>query len=118
MPYREQKVAEAIKHAVAEIILEELGDPKLGFITITAAVISADYKKATIYFSSIGDENQQAESLKHLNRAAGFIKSRIKDKVVLRYIPEIVFEIDTLLQEEQRIGKVIDELNKNQTTEK
>lgn len=118
MPYREQKVAEAIKHAVAEIILEELGDPKLGFITITAAVISADYKKATIYFSSIGDENEQGESLKHLNRAAGFIKSRIKDKVVLRYIPEIVFEIDTLLQEEQRIGKMIDELNKNQTSEK
>jgi len=118
MPYREQKVSEAIKHAVAEIILEDMGNPRLGFVTITAAMISADYKKATVYFTLIGDEDQQAETLRQLTKAANVIKNRLRDKVTLRYLPDLVFEIDTLLKEEQRIGKVIDELKKPQTSEK
>lgn len=115
MLYREQKVAEAIKHAVALIILEDLADPKLGFVTITRAKISNDYKKATIYFSVMESddegESQQVETLQRLNHAANFVRAQLKHRVVLRYIPEIIFEIDRLLQEEEKIGKVIDELN-------
>jgi len=118
MPYREQKVAEAIKSAVAEIILEDLADPKLGFVTITAARISNDYKKATLYFTAFGENVKQEEVLEHLNHAANFIRSHLKEKVILRYLPELTFEIDRLLEEEQKIGKVLDELNKLQETNK
>jgi len=114
MPYREQKVTEAIKVAVAQIILEDVADEKLGFITITNAKISKDLKQITIFFSTMGDDAQQQESLKRLNHAAGFIKSRLKDKVMLRYTPVLSFEIDRLLEQEQRIGKVLEELNKEQ----
>jgi ribosome-binding factor A len=116
MLYRGQKIAEAIKNAVAEIILEDLADPKLGFVTINAVKISNDYKKATLYFTAFGDVNQE-EVLKHLNHAANFIKSHLKEKVVLRYLPELVFEIDLLSKEEQKIGKVLDELKKSQNNE-
>lgn len=112
MAYREQKVTSAIKDAVAQIILEDICDPKLGFVTITAAKMTKDYKKITVFFSTMGDATQQAESLKRLNHAAGYIKNRLKEKVSLRYTPELFFEIDTLLEAEQRIGKVLDELNK------
>ncbi|MBS4015230.1 MAG: 30S ribosome-binding factor RbfA [Candidatus Latescibacteria bacterium] len=114
MPYRTEKVAEAIKSAVAEIIVEELADPKLGFVSITAIKLANDYKQATLYFSSFGENIEQEVVMNHLNHAAKFIKNRLKDKVVLRYIPELVFEIDRLLQEEQKIGKVLDDLKKSQ----
>jgi ribosome-binding factor A len=112
MPYREQKVAEAIKHTVAEIILKDLADPKLGFVTINAVKLANDYKKATLYFTAFGDNAKQEEVLKHLNHAANFIKSHLKEKVALRYVPELTFEIDRLLEEEQKIGKILDEINK------
>jgi ribosome-binding factor A len=114
MTYRIQKITEAIKSAVAEIIVEELADPKLGFVSITAVKLTNDYKHATLYFSAFGDNIEQEVVLQHLNHAANFIKNRLKDKVVLRYIPELVFEIDRLLQEEQKIGKVLDDLKKSQ----
>jgi len=56
--------------------------------------------------------------LEHLNHAANFIRSHLKEKVILRYLPELTFEIDRLLEEEQKIGKVLDELNKLQETNK
>jgi ribosome-binding factor A len=114
MPYRLQKVAEAIKSAVAEIILEDLADPKLGFVSINAVTLTNDYKKATVFFTAFGEKIDQQVVLSHLNHAANFIKHRLKDKVVLRYQPELVFEIDRLLLEEQKIGKVLDELKKSQ----
>ncbi len=114
MPYREQKVAEAIKSAVAEIILEELADPKLGFVSINGVRLVDNYKQAKIYFTAFGDNIDQEVVLTHLNRASNFIRNRLKDKVVLRYLPELVFEIDRLLQEEQKIGKMLDELKKSQ----
>ena len=114
MPYREQKVTEAIKAAVAQIILEDIADPKLGFVTITSAKMTKDYKKIIIFFSVMGDAAQQEESEKRLNHAAGFIRNHLKGKVIVRYIPELSFEIDRLLEQEQRIGKVLDELNKPQ----
>ncbi|MEO0084370.1 MAG: 30S ribosome-binding factor RbfA [candidate division WOR-3 bacterium] len=115
MPYREQKLTEAIKDAVAEIILEDLVDPNLGLVTITAAKLTKDYKKITIYFSALGNNEQKVRSLKSLNRAANFIQGHLKNKVKLRYTPKLVFEIDHLLEQEQRIGKVIDELHKSET---
>ena len=117
MPYREQKVTEAIKGAVAQIILEDIADPRLGFVTITGAKMTKDYKKIIIFFSVMGDAAQQEESVKRLNHAAGFIRNHLKDKVTLRYIPELSFEIDRLLEEEQKIGKVIDELMKKPTSQ-
>lgn len=117
MPYRGQKIAEAIKNAVAEIILEDLADPKLGFVTITATKISNDYKKAILYFTTFGEGVEKKEILQHLNHAANFIRSHLKQKVTLRYLPELVFEIDTLLEEEQKIGRLLDTLNKSENPE-
>ncbi len=112
MPYREKKVANAIKDAVAQIVLHDLADPNIGFVTITGAKISSDYKKAFIYFSVIGDEARQQETLRRLNHAAGYVRHLLKQKVILRTMPEIHFEIDTLLQAEQRIGLILDDLSK------
>ena len=116
MPYRLHKVAEAIKNAVAEIIVEDIADPKLGFVSITAVKLTNDYKHATLYFSAFGENVKQEVVLNHLNRAANFIKNRLKDKVVLRYLPELVFDIDRLLQEERKIGEILNELNKPSET--
>ncbi|MEO0091857.1 MAG: 30S ribosome-binding factor RbfA [candidate division WOR-3 bacterium] len=117
MPYRERKVANVIKDAVAQIVLQELADPNIGFVTITGAKITSDYKKAFIYFSVIGDEEKQQETLRRLNHAAGYVRHLLKQKVILKTMPEIHFEIDTLLQAEQKIGSILDDLHKKSDSE-
>lgn len=110
MPYREQKIAEAIKSAVGEIILEDLADPNLGFVSITAIKLANDYKQATLYFTAFGEKADLQIILSHLNHAKNFIKQRLKYKVKLRYLPELTFEIDHLIETERKIGTMLDQL--------
>lgn len=111
MSFRNKRVAAVIKEAIAKIILYELQDPNFGFISVTQTTISPDLKNATIYFSILGDTDQQNRTMDHLNRAKGRIRHRLAEQVTLRYLPELTFELDKLLLEERKIGKILDSLH-------
>ena len=111
MQHRQKRIADAIKDAVAEIILEELSDPKIGFVTVTRANVSKDLKNATIYLSIMGDTKKQAEGLKRLDHARNFIRYHLARRVKLRYLPELRFARDEILDQEKRVGDILDHLN-------
>ncbi|MEO0114044.1 MAG: 30S ribosome-binding factor RbfA [candidate division WOR-3 bacterium] len=113
MSYRNRRIAKIIKEAVANILLKDLQDPNFGFVAVTRASVSADLKNATVYFSILGDKDQQERVFGHLNRAKGRIRHLLTKQVALRYLPELSFEIDTILQAEERVGKILDELFPN-----
>lgn len=110
MSFRNKRVAEVIKEAVARIILRDLQDPNFRFVTVTQARISPDLKNATIYLSISGNQDEQNRALDHLNVAKGRIRHLLAKQVTLRYLPELTFAIDTILQEEQKIGEILNEL--------
>jgi|UniRef100_A0A7C6ED15 ribosome-binding factor A len=110
MSYRPKRVANVIKEAVANIILNDLADPNFCFVAVTQAKVSPDLKIATIYFSILGDKIQQERVFDHLNRAKGRIRQLLGKRITLRYLPELNFEIDALLLEEKKVGEILDEL--------
>ncbi|MEO0009788.1 MAG: 30S ribosome-binding factor RbfA, partial [candidate division WOR-3 bacterium] len=71
MRYRERRVADAIRDIVAEIILKQISDPGVGFVTVTRCSLSRDLRNATVYFSVMGDEAERQRSLAHLEHARG-----------------------------------------------
>lgn len=107
MQYREERVAAAIREAVAEIILKEMSDPAIGFVTVTRCRVSHDLKNAAIYLSIMGDQAQQETGLAHLRHAVGFIRKHLSQRVKLRYLPELRFALDDVLAQEQRVGDIL-----------
>lgn len=110
MQHRKQRVADAIKDAVASIVLKDLTDPKLGFVTVTRCSISKDLRVATVYFSILGDEARQKASMERLEHARGFIRRHLRDYVFLRYLPDLRFRIDDILAHERRVGDLLDKI--------
>jgi len=110
MSYRNKRVAEVIKEAIAKILLHDLQDPNFSFVTVTQARISPDLKNATIYLSILGNEDEQNRALEHLNRAKGRIRHLLVKQVTLRYLPELFFAIDAILMEERKVGEILNEL--------
>lgn len=108
MQYRDRRVADAIRDLVAEIICNQLSDPKLGFVTVTRCRISRDLRVARVFVSIMGNEQARAESLEHLDRASGHIRHLVGQRLKLRYLPEISFAVDDVLAQEQRIGELLD----------
>ncbi len=91
---RIEKINNAIKREVSQIIMEELKDPRLGFITITRVETTRDLSYARIYFSVLGDIGQAEKVERGLLSSAGFIRKLLGGRLRLRHIPELVFRLD------------------------
>lgn len=114
-PYsRSQRVAEAIKRRMGEIIIRRIKDPRVGLISVTKVEVSADLRQASIYISIYGDEESKIQTIEGLENAKGFIRQEIGRGMKLRYLPQISFRIDGSIEESFRLKEILDSLTKEQ----
>ncbi len=108
---RSERVAGDIKAQLCDIILKEIKDPLIGFITITNVVVSDDLKIAKIYFSSLGSVADKEKTYKGLMRAKGFLRKELSTRIRLRSIPELRFFIDDSLEKVSKIEELLKKIN-------
>ncbi|MFV2003762.1 MAG: 30S ribosome-binding factor RbfA [Gammaproteobacteria bacterium] len=107
---RSQRMAEQLRRELAEIVRDEIKDPRLGFISFTEVRMSRDLSHAVIYCSvfNAGEDNPelQNESIEILNGAVGFIRKEIARRIRARIVPTLKFVVDESIIR----GAVMDEL--------
>ena len=95
---RSQRMAEQLRRELAEIVQEEIKDPRLGFLSFTEVRMSRDLSHAVIYCSVFQTEQdgpeQQNESIEILNQASGFIRKAIARRIRARIVPTLKFVVD------------------------
>jgi len=107
---RKDRIASVLIRAMSEIIEHEIKDPRLGLVTVTTVDVSSDLKKAIVYFSSLNDKNV---ALATLNRAKGYIRTELANRVRIKYIPDIEFKIDNSYEYGKKIDALIDEISQD-----
>lgn len=106
---RSQRMAEQLKRELADIVREEIKDPRLGFVSFTEVRMSRDLSHGLIYTTVLDgdlDTARQQESVDILNRAAGFIRSQIAKRIRARIVPTVKFVLDDSVSR----GAAMDEL--------
>jgi len=114
---RTRRVAEQIKKEVSQILLEEVKDPRLGFVTITTVEVSADLRHVKIFFSYYGSEEGKKQSREALESSSGFVRREIGRRIKLRYTPEITFKFDASLEHADKISRLLTQLEGPETKE-
>ena len=109
---RVRKIQEFIKQEVSSIILRDLKDPRLGFVTITDAKITGDLREATVYVSLFGSDEQKKGTMEALRGANGYIRSEVGKRLQIRYAPQIEFKEDTSLDYGIKIDKILKDIEK------
>lgn len=104
---RIEKLQELIKQEMSKMLLKELKDPRIGFVTVTDVEMTGDLREAKIYVSVMGGAEQVKSSLEGLNSALGFIRREIGQRIRLRFTPEISFALDTSLDYGDHIQKLL-----------
>jgi ribosome-binding factor A len=107
--HRSLRVAEAIREVVASAVLFEAADPRLRSVTVLRAEVSADLRQATIYVSVMGSQADARLALRGLKHAAGFLQSKVADRLQTRYTPVLSFKLDESEKKSVEIGRLIDE---------
>ncbi len=111
---RSDRLGEQIKEEIADIIMHKIHDPRIGFVTVTHVDLSDDLKNAKVYISILNDSEKKDDTISGLISAAGFIRSELRKRLRIRYIPELIFRIDDSIKEGIRMVKILDDLEKEE----
>ncbi len=108
--FKQNRVNEEIKRAVASI-LSEVKDPRIPPMpTVVSVEVSGDLKYAKIYLSFLGNYDE-AEVRKGLKACTGYVRRRIGETVRMRSTPEPIFILDHSLEQGIRISEILKKLD-------
>ena len=110
---RIEKIQEFIKQEISRIILNDLKDPRVGFVTVTRVEVTGDLQHAKIFVSLMGSPDEKKATLQGLQRALGFMRTEIGKRLRLRLVPELALAVDESLDYSVRIQKLLDEIKHN-----
>jgi ribosome-binding factor A len=113
---RADRVSDVLQKEVCELLLKEVKDPHLGFITITGVEVSRDLKLAKIFYTLLGSPEQADVSSRALQRITPFIKKQLGRKLHMRSIPDISFRYDHSLEYGTKIDHILDRLRESPDT--
>lgn len=106
---RARRVGDQIQRELAEILREELKDPRVRLVTVTSVDVSADLAHAKVYFTSLAGETERQEIAAGLARAAGFLRTALGRRMRIHNVPELHFVHDASIEEGVRLSHLIDQ---------
>ena len=112
---RIEKLQELIKQEVSKMLLYDIKDPRIGFVTVTEVEMTGDLREAKIYVSIMGNDEQVKSSWEGLNSALGFIRREIGKRIKIRFTPEISFALDKSLDYSEHIQKLLLKVKSEET---
>jgi ribosome-binding factor A len=104
------RVAETIRQRAAHVILHELKDPRMGFVTITRVKLSPDLSFCTIFWSVIGEAAQRSKTAHALDHARVYVKRRVAEGLHTRVAPEVSFAYDESVEGAIKMGGLLKQL--------
>lgn len=108
---RASRVGDQIRAELAELLVREVHDPGIGFLTITRVAVTPDLQQARVYYTTMGDEKARKESRRALERAAPFLRRQIGRRLRLKRVPELDFFFDESIEQHDRIERILQELD-------
>lgn len=112
MSIKSQKIGSMFTREISRIILEEIKDPNIKFVTLTGCDVTNDLSFAKVYFTCL-DRDKKEETEKALNKAANYIELALSKCIEIRKMPEISFHYDTSIEYGENIEKRLQELKDN-----
>jgi ribosome-binding factor A len=103
---RSERLAGAIQEVVAAEV-EKLRDPRIGFVTITGVALTPEFERATVYYTTLGDDEAKAATGAGLRSAAGLLRTAVGQQVRMKHTPELRFEEDSAFESAQRIEAIL-----------
>ncbi len=106
---RTRRIAEQLQRELAQLIREEVKDPRLGMVTVVDVEVSRDLSHARVFVTLLtGDEEARMTSVAILNDAAGMLRKFLGRRLRLRTIPQLHFHYDQSIEKGAELSALID----------
>ena len=116
MTLRAQRIEKQILQELT-IILRAVKDPELrGFITLTEVTMSKNLKVAQVFYSLLGTDDDRKSTARALERARGFMRRALADKMSIKRMPDLSFTYDPTPEHADRIERLINKIEEERET--
>ena len=109
---RPNRVADQMRTELAQLMHDELKDPRIGFASVVKIEVAPDLRVAKVYISVLGDAEAKKNTLKGLVSASGFLRGEIGNRLRLRYAPELRFLLDESIEHGAHIAALLHQVHK------
>ncbi len=103
---RDQRVAEQLRRELADLLQFEVKDPRIGRVTLTEVEVAGDLSHAKVYFVTQNDADAATNAL---TKAAGFLRSQLSKRLLLRSVPQLHFVYDASIDRGFQLSQLIDQ---------
>ncbi|PUU93964.1 30S ribosome-binding factor RbfA [Halanaerobium sp.] len=107
------RVGELLKEEISQIVLREMKDPRIGFVSVTDVEVSGDLRHAKVFISVYGSDKEKEETLEGLHQAKGFVRKLVGERIKIHHTPEIIFRYDDSIENGVHISEIIKDLKES-----
>ena len=108
---RRERTAEQIHMILSDLLNREVSDPRLQDLTVTRTAVDRELQYADVYLNALGDESRQLEVMKALDKAGGFLRYELAQRMSVRSVPELRFHWDPTLAYADEVDQILKELD-------
>lgn len=105
--YHRERLGEALREEIETIVEGELGDPRIGLVSVSQVTLAEDARSARVFVEVLGDEEEALRTMQGLTAALGFIRREVGQRLHLRHPPELFFQLDRSGQYGARIDELL-----------
>ena len=104
-------MADQIRSELATLLVREVHDPGIGFVTLTRVQVSPDIQLARVFYTVLGDDKARGNSARALERAKPFLRRQVGSRLRLKRVPELAFHYDESVAGQDRIEQLLNEIH-------
>ena len=105
---RARRVADQMQRELSELIRLEIKDPRVGMLTITEVEVTRDMDHAKVFFTTLGGNPEHDACLEGLQRASGFLRTQLSQRMQLRQVPKLSFVYDHSVERGVQLSQLIE----------
>ena len=110
MSRRVNRINGLLREEISRLLSREIKDPRLsGLLTITQVRTSSDLRNAKVYLSVLGNDEANTTALQGIQSAATFLRKQLRERLRLKYVPFLTFEIDDSMETSDHIFRLMDQ---------
>ncbi len=109
MSRRVEQIGDILRAELSRLILTDVRDPRVKLASVSTVEMSRDLRHARVRVSVLGSEEERVACVEALQRARGFLRSRIAARIQLRHAPELDFHLDRGAEHAEHIQRLLDQ---------
>lgn len=110
MSIKIERIESAMVREISYLLANEVKDPDIRFVTVTACHVTNDLSFAKVYVT-VFDLAKKDSTMKSLKNASGFLRSKLCDRIDIRHMPELEFVYDESIDYGKKIEDIIEKIN-------